>query len=403
MNTVAIVCEYNPFHSGHKHHIDEIRREFGEDTRIIAIMSGNYTQRGETAIMDKTDRARCAAVEGANLVLELPFPFSVSSAELFARAGVSIADSLGIVDYLSFGSESGDISALCEYAKRTASPEYLSLLDEKMRDSAYASLGYPRICELAFSELYGDTGVRLTPNNILAVEYIKAIASLNCRTLPHTVRREGAAYNDESLNGYTHESASAIRRAALNGEEGALDSIPKRARSVVQDALARGAFPCDMEKLAPAILSFFRLNPTDSAANIHDVGGGLYNRIRNASFEADSIKALISLSETKKYTNARILRGVIYSFLGVTSSDVKEIPAYTQLLAMDGIGRSCLKEIRGKGSIPVVTKPSDTDGLTDAARAQKARADRADSIFHLTRPTPESGSFSLKFTPFVKP
>ena len=121
MTTVAIICEYNPFHRGHEYQIKKIREQFGEDTAVVCIMSGNYTQRGEFAFMPKTERAKCAILGGADLVLELPFPFSSSSAEYFAKSGVKIADSLGCVDYLSFGSESGDLNALYEAAKMATS------------------------------------------------------------------------------------------------------------------------------------------------------------------------------------------------------------------------------------------------------------------------------------------
>lgn len=400
MTTVAIICEYNPFHGGHLHHINEIRREFGEDTRIIAIMSGSFTQRGESAIMDKFDRARCAVLAGVNLVLKLPFPFSMSSAELFASAGVAIADSLGIVDYLSFGSESGDIAAITEYAERTLSEEYLSLLERMMGDPSNSAMGYARVCEMAYSTLYGAPMAQ-SPNNILAAEYVKALIRRGSKIKPHTVHRDGADYNSTSLC-EVHPSATAIRREVMAGNISALEHVPSETREVLIDLLRTGAFPCDMERLAPAVLSFFRLSPTDAPVEIHDAKGGLYNRLRGASLEADSIKTLVSLCETKKYTNARILRATWYSFFGVTSSDVKDNPQYTQLLAMDGTGRSCLKEIRRHGRIAVVTKPSDTEGLSDAAMRQKALSDRADSIFHLTRPSAVCGNYSLRCTPFVK-
>ncbi len=403
MKTVAIICEYNPFHNGHKHHIDQIRRELGEDTRIIAIMSGGFTQRGESAVMDKGDRARAAVECGVNLVLELPFPYSASSAELFARAGVSIADSIGIVDLISFGSESGDISALTEYATLTASDEYEELVAELLDRPENAALGYPCVCEIAFNRLYGEkNGITLTPNNILAIEYIKALKSFNSKIKPHTVLREGAAFNEDGVVAGSLQSASAIRKELLSGNISVLEYIPDEAKPVVLDAIRRGAFPCDMERLSPAVLSFFRLSPSDAGENFHDAKGGLYNRLKSASLEADNISALVRLSETKKFTNARILRAVWCSFFGVTSSDVRTLPEYTQILALDGIGRACLKEIREQSRISVLTKPTDTFGLSDTARGQKALSDRADSIFHLTRPRPVSGAYSLTYTPFVK-
>ena len=403
MKTVAIICEYNPFHNGHKHHIDSIRQEFGEDTRIIAIMSGNFTQRGETAIMDKGDRAKCAVLSGVNLVLELPFPYSASSAELFARAGVAIADSIGIVDILSFGSECGDIGTLSRYAELSSSEEYTALVGKMLDAPENATLGYPKVCEMAFNSLYGEKyGISLSPNNILGIEYIKALNAINSNILPHTVARIGAAFNTSSMVDGCVQSASAIRNEVLCGNFSALEYVPEVTKPVILDAMKRGAFPCEMEKLSPAVISFFRINPSDASEDIHDAKGGLYNRLKSASLEANNISALVRLSETKKFTNARIMRAIWCSFFGVTSSDVRNTPEYTQILALDGIGRACLKETRGRTKIPILTKPSDTAALSEIGQKQKALANRADSVFHLTRPNAVSGSYSLTYTPFVK-
>ena len=403
MKTVAIICEYNPFHNGHKHQIDEIRREFGIDTRIIAIMSGSFTQRGESAIMDKLDRAKCAVLSGVSLVLELPFPYSASSAEFFARAGVAIAEKIGIVDYLSFGSECGDISLLEKYAELSTSEEYQALVSSMLDSDENAALGYPKVCEIAFNTLYGEKyGVSLTPNNILGIEYIKALKSFNSKIKPHTIMRKGASFNATDMIDGNIQSASAIRGEVHCGNFSALEFIPDEAKPVIIDAIKRGAFPCDMEKLSPAVISFFRLSPTEVDVDIHDARGGLYNRLKTASLEANNISALVRLSETKKFTNARILRAIWCSFFSVTSSDVRTLPEYTQILAFDGKGRACLKEIRGQARISVITKPSDIGGLSEIAKRQKALSDRADSIFHLTRKDPVSGAYSLTITPFVK-
>ena len=403
MKTVAIICEYNPFHNGHKHHIDSIRQEFGEDTRIIAIMSGNFTQRGETAIMDKGDRAKCAVLAGVNLVLELPFPYSASSAELFARAGVAIAESLGIVDIISFGSECGDISSLLRYAELSSNDEYSALVAKMLDAPENAALGYPKVCEMAFNVLYGEKyGISLSPNNILAIEYIKALKAFNSSILPHTVKRIGAAFNASGMVDGCIQSASAIRSEVHCGNFSALEFIPEETKPVILEAIERGAFPCDMERLSPAIISFFRISPPDASEEIHDAKGGLYNRLKSASLEANNISALVRLSETKKFTNARIMRAIWCSFFSVTSSDVRNVPEYTQILALDGIGRACLKETRGRTKIQILTKPTDTAALSEVGRRQKALSDRADSIFHLTRPSEVSGAYSLTYTPFVK-
>ena len=404
MSTVAIICEYNPFHSGHKHHVDEIRRAFGDNTTIIALMSGNFTQRGEIAIADKYLRARCAVECGINLCLELPFPYSMSSAEVFARSAVHILNELGVVDYLSFGSESGDLDALSNTAKLMMSEEYQSALSKLIDESESKDIGYPKMCEIAFERVSSGKGmsVSLTPNNILALEYIKALYSTSSTIKPHTIARIGAGYNSEKIGKECHQSATAIRNGITNGSISALDYIPESAKCILSNALARGECPCNEDLLSSAVISSFRLNSPDSSDGIQDVSGGLYYRLRAKSFEVNTITNLIRLCETKKYTSARLRRAVWYSFFGVTSSEISEFPAYTQLLATDGLGRAALKSIKKKSDFPVLTKPSKLDMLDERARGQKARSDRADSVFQLTKPAVTGGNYSLTATPYVK-
>lgn len=404
MKTVAIICEYNPFHSGHKHHIDAIRREFGADTNIIAIMSGNYTQRGDTAIADKLIRAKCATNCGVNLVLELPFPFSVSSAEFFAGSGVYIADALGIVDVLSFGSESGDISKLTEIADIMLAEGYTKALDTLQNSAEGSNIGYAKLCSLAL-ELAGyksDADEISHPNNILAIEYIKAIKRLRSKIIPHTIKRVGAGYNDDHVDNAKHQSASSIRANIICGSKECLDYIPSPAKEVIINAIADGEFPCITEKLSTAVISSLRLAAHNNGDDIHDAKGGLYNRLREKSFEADSINKLIENTATKKFTDARIRRAIWYSLFGVTSSDIREKPMYSQVLAMDNVGRMLLGRIKKESDFAVITKPSNTKMLSPTAAYQKQRSDRADSLFQLTKPCFTDGNYSIKFTPYVK-
>jgi len=402
MTTVAIVAEYNPFHNGHKYQIDCIRRHFGADTRIIAIMSGNFTQRGELAIMDKGERAKNAVDCGINLVLELPFPFSMSSAEFFAKAAVSIIDRLGIVDYLAFGSEDGNTERLLSYARNTTNEKYLSTLTSLINKEG--SIGYPALCEKAYNDTYGNTegSVSLTPNNILALEYIKALIKLNSKIEPITFKRTGAGYNQQIDTASGYQSATGIRTSFLGEDFSALEYVPETTKQSIISAKAAGAFPVTSYALSSAIIASIRLNSPSEMTDIHDVGGGLYNRLYASAIEANDLDTLISLTETKKYTTARIRRAIWYSFLGVTSSDVKEIPEYTQILAMDSDGRTMLKEIGKCSPLPVLTKPSKTGNLSVAGLRQKSLSDRADSIFELCKPKPSSGNIALRFTPYVK-
>ena len=160
-------------------------------------------------------------------------------------------------------------------------------------------------------------------------------------------------------------------------------------------------FPCDSERLASAIISNFRLNPLPMHPDVHDAGGGLYFRLQKASFNANGINSLTALADTKKYTTSRIRRAIWYSFFGVTSSSVKELPLYTQILAMDKVGKTILKDIKKMSDFPVLTKPSSYESLSDAAKCQKMLSDKADSVFQLTKPKAPHGNLALKTTPYI--
>ena len=403
MKVVAIISEYNPFHNGHKYQIDKIRENLGDDTAVIAIMSGNYTQRGETAITDKTIRAKAACDCGVNLVLELPFPFCSSSAEFFASAGVRIADKLSIVDYLAFGSESGDISLLSDVAEIMSSEEYILQLESLTTDKKYQSLGYPELCEAAVNTLYGTKlNNFFTPNNILAIEYLKALKKEKSRILPYTVKRESAIH-DGDINENSHiQSASAIRAKISEAEFSALDYIPNIAKETFSNASKEGKMPSDMSKLDTAIISSLRLNSPSNTVDIHDAAGGLYNRLCTQSTKVTSISSLMSETETKKYTKARIRRAILNTYFGVTSSDVRMLPVYTQVLAMDTVGMSLLKRIKKATDFPVITKPSSFKDYTADVIRQATLSHKADSIYGLTLKSPYQGDYPLTFTPYVK-
>ena len=402
MKTVAIITEYNPFHYGHLYQIETVKRELGEDTRIIAIMSGSFTQRGEIAVADKSTRAAAAIEAGVDLVLELPFPYSSSSAEFFALGGVSIANSLGIIDYLAFGSESGDVEKLTEYADIMCSDKFKEALSN-LQDSADArELGYPALCQKALESVFvaKDEGL-FSPNNILALEYIKAIKRLGSTIKPYTVKREGSDYSDINLREGKIQSASAIRPLFYSNPDAALEYIPECARTPYKNAINKDLAPTSQAVLDSAIISFLRLNSPETMNDIHDAKGGLYNRLHDISFEVNCISALMQ-AETKRYTNARIRRAIWNSYFGVTSSVIHSLPSYTQVLGMNGVGRQLLKEIKKKSDFPVITKPSSYEKYGIDVIRQKELSDKADSIFALTIKSSVCGRFSLKLTPYVK-
>ena len=401
---IGIICEYNPFHNGHLYQIEKIREEFGDDTNIIAVMSGNYVQRGGVAIADKGIRAKCAVLSGANLVLELPFPFSMSSAEYFARSAIHILDRLGCVDYVSFGSESGSLEDLKRTAMALMSDEFSVAFAQLSENANIKKLGHAALCERALKAIAftDDTFVSLTPNNILALEYIKAIIASGSNMNLHTVKRANNSFSEENIVPGTIQSATAIRKSIENKDITALEFVPDITKSTLLEAISVGDFPCENEKIAVAVITSLRLNSSACNDDIQDTGGGLYNRLRELSFKANTIESLICAAESKNFTKARIRRSLFYSLLSVTSSQLKEFPAFTQLLALDSRGRAMLKTIGKQSDFPILTKPSDFENLPETALKQKIVSDRADSIFQMTKPIPKDGNSALRFTPFVK-
>ena len=401
MATVAIIAEYNPFHKGHEHQIKALRKMLGEDTEIVAIMSGNTVQRGDVAVLDKYMRAECACLSGVNLVLELPFPYSSVSAELFAASGVKIADSLGVVDYLAFGSESGDIDELIKIADIMNGESFKDTFAKISNDSRHLGAGYPELIEATYKKITGKAHAPLTPNNILGIEYIKQLKIRSSKITPITIKREGADFNEENITGERSESATAIRAISCEVPNDALIHIPEATRETVSRAIDEGLFPATTDNLSSIIIPSLLLNSTAPDEEIHDAAGGLYNRLIAAARRSVTISELVSLSETKRYTNARIRRAVLFSYLGVTSSKAKALPAYTQVLASDKVGFGILARARKSSAIPILTKPTDTDKLNDEAKDQKALSDKADILFGFATKEKRPAQKMLSRTPYV--
>jgi predicted nucleotidyltransferase len=285
-----------------------------------------------------------------------------------------------------------------------SSGEYTLVLEDMVSSPEYKEYGYPELCELALEKLYGKklSADLLSPNNILAIEYIKALSAIGSRILPYTIQRMGAGYND-LINPMTDfQSASAIRDELSAGNISALDYVPENARDIYLKAISDGKMPSDLSRLDTAVISSFRLNSPIADVDIHDAQGGLYNRLCDISAEATSISMLTAEAETKKYTRARIRRAIWNTYFGVTSSDVRGFPAYTQVLAMDDIGRALLKAIKKTSDFPVITKPSSYKDFDDTVVRQKELSGRADAVYGLTLKNADSGRFHLTFTPYVK-
>ena len=395
MKSCAVICEFNLFHNGHASLLQSIRREFGEDTCIIALMSGNYTERGDIAIADKFLRAEAAVYGGADLVLEIPFPFSSASAEHYARIGVAMAEMLNGVDYLAFGSESGDMMTLETAAVRSDSPEFKNSLREALRAPENKTQGYARLCYEVYASLYGreEAAVLLTPNNMLAIQYLRALKRIGSSIRPFTVRRTD---DHHGKNLRTTTSSSAIRESLLRGKsEEAFRAMPEDVASVYRRALREGLLPVRPEALSSVLLAHFRCSSPPA-------GDGIGYRFLYASRRVSTIEEALSLVATKRYTNAYLRRAMWYRYFGIASPDNMCCIRYTQILGMNGRGQKKLAELRGRTHISLLTKPADAIALDPPAKEQAALAAKADSVFALALPSPFPGDYALRRGPFRK-
>ncbi len=405
MRAVGIVCEYNPFHNGHKTQIDALRAQ-GFDC-IVGVMSGNYTQRGESAIADKYTRAKTAIKGGADLIFELPFPYSSFSAEGFALSGVHIIGSLGIKN-LSFGSESVDISLLKDAAEAVTSEGFSKVYSDIMRSGNIGSTA------AYFKALASITGKDISPlsNDILAISYICAIKKLVLEMDIVPIKRQGAAYNENLLDPSSLPSATAIRKAIterdLDLSKEMREYIPMEALEMLSGAKKSALMPPSMQKFGDSVLSFFKLlSPEDISARairrsgggtcIAEDGCGICERLCRYAKTASTFEELIQLSCTAKYTRARINRVALFSVLGVSDCMTHSLPPYTVLLAASQIGREFLSSARKLEGIQIVTKPADAP--EDAPLKQISEL--ADSLYATCMPCDASFDYFTKIHPYI--
>lgn len=379
MSVIGIVGEYNPFHYGHKHHIAETKRLLGEDCPVVCAMSGDFIQRGEAAVYSKFARAEAAVRSGVDLVLELPPAWALSSAEGFARGAVGLLGSIGVVTHLSFGSECGEVEPLETLAEILLDP----LIGADIRRELEAQEGIPFAAarQRAVAKRAGELSGQLeTPNNILAVEYIKAVYEQGLSIKPVTVQRFGSGHDKISESG--HKSAAEIRRALANGADISA-SVPGSAYEIYrrEDKLGRG--PVLMENLESAMISRLRMLPDSAFAALPDAGEGLNNRLARAAREESGLDAVIAAAKSKRYALSRIRRMVMCAVLGISADMSRETPPYARVLAANARGCALLREMDGKARIPVITKPAAVRELGAECREVFDRSSSAHDLYVL--------------------
>ena len=385
MSVYGIICEFNPFHNGHKRIIDEAKR-LGAECVVVA-MSGNAVQRGELAALDKYTRAKAAVLCGADLVLELPFPWSSASAESFAECGVEILSHF--CDNIIFGSECGDINYLRGAAEASSSESFCLEYNSLLESGEGAAKAY---CALLEREGFGD----LSSNDLLGVEYIKAASKYPNITL-HTVKRKGAEYNDTALGESACPSASAIRAAWGKGEYELQKYIPTEALEVFDEAIKNGEIT-DEKMLSQALLMHFRLADPEELSRFAQADGGVANRICTIARKVSSFEELFTQLKTKRYTDAKLRRAILFCLTGVEKETLKRSPEYTTLLGASAQGRAVLSAARKDKKITVVTKPADAP--TDSEQYKLGRA--LEAIFTLGLRAPAALEDSYRKNAFIK-
>ncbi|MDR0223032.1 MAG: nucleotidyltransferase family protein [Oscillospiraceae bacterium] len=372
MKIAAIIAEYNPFHNGHKYHIEQTRAVTGS-THVVAVMSGNFTQRGDIAVAEKHKRAETALRNGADLIIELPVAFSLSSAERFASGAVSLLNSLNCADVLSFGSECGD----AELIKEAAGAAHYAVTTEDFIGAVKSGLPYPAALQKTVGKYYTDDVVRALnePNNILGVEYVKALNEIGSSIEPFTITRGGAAHDGRgegaAANGVRVLSALQLRKMIFEGGD---------VSAFMPDAGDLGDY-ADIRRLETAVLVSLRLMSPAAIKRAPNVQNGLENRIYKAARAARSLPELYFLAKTKSYTMARIRRAVLCCFLGITKSDAKLPPQYVRILGMNEKGREILAA--AKCELPMDTSLAALMKRGDGQKRQALLEERCANVYAL--------------------
>lgn len=343
---VGIIAEFNPFHNGHKYLLETVKSKTNEC--VVAIMSGAFVQRGGIAVTDKLTRTKAALNNGADLVLELPVTFSHNTAQKFAMGAIGTLGACGIIDTLAFGSESADTDGIENAARILADepPEVSDKIKKLMSDG----ISYPAARQIAYGG-YFDTELLSTPNDILAIEYLRACNLLGIDFKPLAIKRKGTDHDSSDVTD-TIASATEIRRRVTSGDD-------------ISQFMPTPDFDVyDKARLDAAVISNLRLMSAEALSNISEVTEGLENKFMTAAREVDNVDDLCMAVKSKRYTLSRIRRIAHSSLIGLTQEISELTPSYIRILGANENGRSLLREMKEKATLPIITKPADYKGDT---------------------------------------
>lgn len=357
---LGIIGEYNPFHNGHLYHIAKSKEETGANY-VICVISGNFVQRGNTSIINKWAKAKMALANGADLVIELPTIYSISSAENFAEGAIKILNSLKIVDTLSFGMETKDISILNNIANVLyAEPkEYVTILAHELQKGN----SFPKARENALMMYLNDikkyANVLSGSNNILGIEYLKALKKTKSDIMPVGIKREKVLYNDEYMVD-EFASATAIRKMLMTRQfDDIRKTMPRSSYQILGQELKDGHYVIDLSKFEKEIMYALRKMTIEQIKNLPDVTEGLEVSIKNAVESCNKLDDLINIIKSKRFTQTRIQRILLYALLGIDKKKMdvaRKISPYVRVLGLNNRGKQLLSEIvRNNPKINIVT------------------------------------------------
>jgi len=381
MKICGIIAEYNPFHNGHAYQVEQLRAQ--GFTHIIALMSSNFVQRGEAALLSKHRRALAAICSGVDLVLEFPLPYCASTAQKFASSGVDILEKLACIDGIGFGCEHNNMEKVRELCKFLDSDK----LDKIIKDSLATGITYAKARHRAVLDVMGLEYANLIaePNDILAVEYIRALTKIKSKIVPVPILRTGVSHDSREPSGNI-ASASFIRSALLNGQLETIEKyVPGDSYRIIAADVKRKRCPATLNNCERAVLCKLRELTDEQYPLIPDFSEGLENRIQDKVKSSHTIIKLIDSVKTKRYTHARIKRIILHSFLGITKSDFAPITS-VRILGLGDKGEELVSLISKKSKLAVYGKYNEVKFLDENSRRIFELEDHAYDLFSLCTP-----------------
>lgn len=392
---IGIIAEYNPFHNGHLYQIQKAKELTGADT-VIAVMSGNFTQRGETSLINKFEKTKIALQNEVDMVIELPTIYSISSAENFALGGIKILNEIGNIDYLVFGIEEDNLQELQAIADVLVNEndEFKRTIKEELDKGN----SYPKAREIALKKVLSSENmedIMQKPNNILAIEYLKALKITNSRIKPFAIKRKNSMHHDKNIN-ENYASGTYIRKLFIENNFDEISKVvPKYTYEKLLELKSRGTYVTSINDFSDIVIYKIRMMTKEEISKIADVNEGLENSIKLASTTCKTIDEIIDKVSTKRYTKTRISRILTYILLDITKSDMEQSKKNNPYIRVLGINKKCeeiLSTINDSKLITSLKKFEENNGENELLNIDK----KATEIY--TIKYPKSVDANLDYT-----